>query len=54
VRRLRSEQQTWELPVLVLGGERDEAFAAGANAHLPIPFEPRELVERAAELVQLV
>jgi hypothetical protein len=43
-----------ELSILVLGGDESDALALGANAHLPDLSDPRALVDRVAELVELV
>ena len=56
LRRLRSDAQTSELPVLLLSARAQEddvrlAFATGANAYVKKPFSPGELSRRVDNLL---
>jgi two-component system, OmpR family, response regulator MtrA len=56
LRRLRSDPQTSELPVLLLSARAQEddvrlAFATGANAYVKKPFSPGELSRRIDNLL---
>ncbi len=54
VSRLRSAPETADVPVIVLGGDPDAAFAAGASAHMTLPPDYAGLTERTAELLDFV
>ncbi|MEZ7006935.1 response regulator [Streptomyces sp. AD55] len=53
--RLRADPRTRDLPLAIVSactqGEVDAGFAAGADAFLPKPFEPAELVGLVRQLV---
>jgi two-component system response regulator MtrA len=56
LRRLRSDGQTSELPVLLLSARAQEddvrlAFATGASAYVKKPFSPGELSRRVEDLL---
>jgi two-component system response regulator MtrA len=56
LRRLRSDGQTSELPVLLLSARAQEddlrhAFTAGASAYVKKPFSPGELSRRVEDLL---
>jgi len=56
LRRLRADDATSELPVVLLSARAQEAdvalgFAAGASAYMRKPFSPRELSDRIGELI---
>jgi len=56
LRRLRSDAQASELPVLLLSARAQEddvrlAFATGANAYVKKPFSPGELSRRVDNLL---
>jgi CheY-like chemotaxis protein len=57
LRRLREDEATSELPVVLLSARAQEAdvargFAAGASAYIRKPFSPNELSERVGELIE--
>jgi CheY-like chemotaxis protein len=57
LRRLREDEETSELPVLLLSAQAQEAdvrrgFATGANAYVKKPFSPQELAQRVDELLR--
>jgi two-component system, OmpR family, phosphate regulon response regulator PhoB len=56
LRRIRADEATSELPVLLLSAQAQEAdvrrgFATGASAYVKKPFSPRELAKRVDELL---
>jgi CheY-like chemotaxis protein len=56
LRRLRADDATSELPVVLLSARAQEAdvalgFAAGASAYMRKPFSARELSDRVGELI---
>jgi two-component system, OmpR family, response regulator MtrA len=56
LRRIRADEETSELPVLLLSAQAQEAdvrqgFATGASAYVKKPFSPRELAQRVDELL---
>jgi DNA-binding response OmpR family regulator len=56
LRRLRADEETSELPVVLLSARAQEAdvklgFELGASAYVKKPFSPRELANRVAELL---
>ncbi|MDX6408946.1 MAG: hypothetical protein QOE13_2017 [Gaiellaceae bacterium] len=56
LRRLRADETTRDLPVVLLSAQAQESdveqgFAAGASAYLKKPFRPRELTDSIAELL---
>jgi CheY-like chemotaxis protein len=56
LRRIRADEETSELPVLLLSAQAQEAdvrrgFATGASAYVKKPFSPRELAKRVDELL---
>ncbi len=56
-RTIKSDPRTAHVPVLILTGEgsledRLRGFDAGADDYLPKPFDPRELLARAAALLR--
>jgi two-component system, OmpR family, response regulator MtrA len=56
LRRLRADEQTTSLPVVLLSAQAQEAdiergFATGATAYVKKPFSPRELAARVDELL---
>jgi CheY-like chemotaxis protein len=56
LRRLRTDTETSELPVVLLSAQAQEAdvargFATGASAYVKKPFSPRDLTERVDELL---
>jgi two-component system response regulator MtrA len=56
LRRLRADEATHDLPVVLLSAQAQESdveqgFAAGASAYLKKPFRPRELTDSIAELL---
>lgn len=54
VRRLRGAPETADIPVIVVGGDPDEATAAGASLHMETPPDYGRLTERTAELLDFV
>jgi DNA-binding response OmpR family regulator len=55
-RRLRAEQTTKDLPIVIVTAFAEEsqaakALAAGADAYLKKPFSPRELLAKTASLL---
>lgn len=55
-RRLRAQEATSEVPIMIVTAFAEEsqaakALAAGADAYLRKPFSPRELLARTASLV---
>jgi two-component system response regulator MtrA len=56
LRRLRADDESSDLPVVLLSARAQEAdvalgFATGASAYVRKPFSPRELADRVAELL---
>jgi CheY-like chemotaxis protein len=56
LRRLRADEETSRLPVLLLSARAQEddvrlAFAAGASAYVKKPFSPGELTRRVEDLL---
>jgi CheY-like chemotaxis protein len=56
LRRLRQDQRTREVPVLVLTAktaqdDRDQCFALGADAFMTKPFDPDELTRELESLM---
>ena len=57
VARLRGQAATADIPVIIVTGCADPAYAElsagmGASAHLTKPFSPRELAEVAQDMVR--
>ena len=57
LRRLRADDATSELPVVLLSARAQESdvelgFAAGASAYLRKPFSPHELSDRVGRLLE--
>ena len=56
LRRLRADEETAALPVVLLSAQAQEAdiergFVTGASAYIKKPFSPRELAARVAQLL---
>jgi CheY-like chemotaxis protein len=54
VRALRASSAGADLAIVLVGGDKSAAFAAGANAHLADPGDSQALLARVGELLQLV
>jgi CheY-like chemotaxis protein len=57
LRRLRGDEETSEIPVVLLSARVQETdvalgFATGANAYVRKPFSPRELAQQVNELIR--
>jgi DNA-binding response OmpR family regulator len=56
LRRLRADEETCRMPVVLLSARSQEAdvalgYETGASAYIRKPFSPRELTQRVAELL---
>jgi hypothetical protein len=54
VRRLRAAAECRTVPIIVIGGDPDEARLAGAALHCPLPPDYGALVKDASELLELM